>query len=68
MTRADASGYDHTITGLLRKRADLFAEADRLRDRAAEIRNDVSALDRTLGSLGYAGDLDAATSPGPCSP
>jgi hypothetical protein len=52
--------YDHTISGLLRKRADLFNEAERLRDRLAEIKNDISALDRTLGALGYKGDLDAA--------
>src|SRR3954470_1500242 len=28
------------------------------RDRLAEIRNDVSAVDRVLGTLGYTGDLD----------
>ena len=32
----------------------------KLRDGIAEIKNDVSALDRVLGSLGYEGDLDAA--------
>ena len=35
-------------------------EAERLRDRIAEIRNDIEALDRTVGALGHAGDLDAA--------
>lgn len=53
-------GYDHTISGLLRKRAELFNEAERLRDRLAEIKNDLAALDRTLLSFGYKGDLDAA--------
>lgn len=48
------------ISGLLRKRAELFSEAERIRDWLAEIRNDTDALDRTLGSLGYKGDLDAA--------
>lgn len=43
-----------------RPKADLFAEATKLRDRIAEIRNDVAAVDRVLGTLGYAGDLDAA--------
>jgi hypothetical protein len=52
--------YDHTISGLLRKRADLFNEAILIRERLAEIKNDIEALDRTLGALGYKGDLDAA--------
>lgn len=52
--------FEHTISGLLTKRADLFNEAERLRDRLAEIRNDIGAIDRTLGVLGYSGDLDAA--------
>lgn len=52
--------FEHTITGLLSKRADLFNEAERIRDRLAEIRNDIGAIDRTLGVLGYSGDLDAA--------
>jgi hypothetical protein len=51
--------YEHTITGLLKKRADLFNEAERIRDRMAEIKNDIGALDRVLGTLGYTGDLDA---------
>lgn len=51
--------FDHTISGLLAKRADLFAEAERIRDRLAEIKNDIGAIDRVLGTLGYAGDLDA---------
>lgn len=52
--------FDHTITGLLTKRADLFGEAERIRDRLAEIKNDIAAVDRTLDVLGYKGDLDAA--------
>ncbi len=52
--------FEHTISGLLTKRADLFHEAERIRDRWAEIKNDVSAMDRVLGTLGYKGDLDAA--------
>ena len=47
------------ISGLLAKRADLFNEAERIRDRLAEIRNDIGAVDRVLGTLGYTGDLDA---------
>ena len=57
---ARADTFEHTISGLLTKRADLFHEAERIRDRLAEIKNDVAALDRVLGTLGYTGDLDAA--------
>jgi len=59
MKPARTETYEHTITGLLAKRADLFNEAIRIRDRLAEIKNDVGALDRVLGTLGYTGDLDA---------
>jgi hypothetical protein len=52
--------FEHTISGLLAKRADLFNEAERIRDRLAEIKNDIGAIDRVLGALGYKGDLDAA--------
>lgn len=52
--------FEHTVSGLLTKRADLFNEAERIRDRLAEIKNDIGAVDRVLGTLGYAGDLDAA--------
>lgn len=60
MRPAHTETFDHTITGLLKKRADLWNEAERIRDRLAEIRNDIGALDRTLNVLGYTGDLDAA--------
>lgn len=59
-TISRASDYSHSVNGLLQKRADLFNEAERIRDRLAEIRNDIGAIDRTLGVLGYTGDLDAA--------
>lgn len=54
------SDYDHTISGLLHKRVDLYHEAENIRDRLAAIKNDIDALDRTLNVLGYEGDLDAA--------
>lgn len=56
---ARTATYEHTISGLLTKRADLFNEAERIRDRLAEIKNDIGALDRVLGTLGYTGELDA---------
>lgn len=54
------SDYDHTISGLLHKRVDLYHEAESIRDRLAAIKNDMDALDRTLTVLGYDGSLDAA--------
>lgn len=60
MKPAKTDTFEHTITGLLKKRADLYNEAERIRDRLAEIKNDIGAIDRTLGVLGYTGDLDAA--------
>lgn len=60
MKPARTDTFEHTITGLLGKRADLFNEAERIRDRLAEIKNDIGAIDRTLNVLGYTGDLDAA--------
>lgn len=56
---ARTATYEHTISGLLTKRADLFNEAERIRDRLAEIKNDIGALDRVLGTLGYTGNLDS---------
>ena len=41
--------FEHTISGLLTKRADLFGEAAKLGDRLAIITDDVAALDRVLG-------------------
>jgi hypothetical protein len=58
--RSRTETFEHTISGLLTKRADLFNEAATLRDRIAEIRNDIDSLDRVLGTLGYKGDLDAS--------
>jgi hypothetical protein len=60
MKPARTETFEHTISGLLTKRADLFNEAERIRDRLAEIKNDIGAIDRTLTVLGYSGDLDAA--------
>lgn len=44
---------------LIAKRAALFNEAEWIRDRLAQIKNDVGAIDRVLGTLGYTGFLDA---------
>lgn len=57
--RARITDYSHTANGLLTKRADLFNEAEIIRERLAAIKNDVDAIDRVLQTLGYEGDLDA---------
>lgn len=59
LAKSRATDYSHTINGLLTKRAELFNEAETLRDRIAEIKNDIDALDRSLKTFGYEGDLDA---------
>lgn len=51
--------YQNTISGLLRKRSELMGDAQRLREQLAHVGNDIEALDRTLISLGYEGDLKA---------
>lgn len=51
--------YEHTISGLLTKRREMISEAEGLRDRLAAIKNDMAALDRTLASFGFTGDLEA---------
>lgn len=59
MRPAQTDTFEHTISGLLTKRADLLGEAEAIRDRLAEIRNDIDAIDRALRVIGYSGDLDA---------
>ncbi len=59
LAKAKTTDYLHTINGLLTKRAELFNEAIQIRNRLAEIKNDISAIDRSLGTLGYKGDIDA---------
>jgi hypothetical protein len=49
--------YQNTISGLLKKRSELMGESQRLREALAHVGNDIEALDRTLVSLGYDGDL-----------
>lgn len=51
--------FEHTVSGLLKKRAELFNEAERIKDRLAEIKNDIAALDRVLLTLDYGGNLDS---------
>ena len=50
--------YTETHNGLLKRRGELFKEAERITERLAEIKNDIKAFDKTLRVLGYEGDLD----------
>jgi len=51
--------YSETQNGLLKKRSELFKEAESMMERLAEIKNDIQAFDKALIALGYKGDLDA---------
>jgi hypothetical protein len=51
--------YANTISGLLRRRAELMADAREMRERMAVVGNDIAALDRTLETLG----ADSVSSP-----
>jgi hypothetical protein len=59
IARAQLTDYSHTINSLLTKRAEHFNEAIALRDKLAEIKNDIGTIDLTLESLGYRGDIYA---------
>lgn len=59
MERSRTKTFEHTIAGLITKRADLFQESERLHDQLAVISNDIAAIDRVLGTLGYTGELDS---------
>jgi len=50
--------YTETQNGLLKRRGELFKEAEAITERLAEIKNDIKAFDKTLRALGYDGDLD----------
>jgi hypothetical protein len=54
------STYANTISGLLKRRAKLMADARELRKRMAVVGNDIAALDRTLETLGYQGEMPRA--------
>jgi PHD/YefM family antitoxin component YafN of YafNO toxin-antitoxin module len=55
--RRTTETYEHTINGLLQKRAEMMEEIAVTRERLAVLSNDVEALDRVLERLGYDGDV-----------
>lgn len=48
---------DHTITGLLKARDGMMSEMVALRQRLAEVNNDIAAVERVPDALGFQGDL-----------
>lgn len=44
--------YRNTISGLIRKRREMMDEMQALRERQAELSNDIEALDRILEAAG----------------
>jgi hypothetical protein len=56
--------YQNTISGLLQKRTELMREAKDLREALAVVGNNIEALDRTLETLGYKGDLKTVVTRG----
>ena len=56
--RCRINDFSETQNGLLKKRSELFSEAEHIMERLAEIKNDIKAFDKTLRVLGYEGDLD----------
>ena len=50
--------YDHTISGLLRRRSELMGEAMSLREELARVGNTIESLDHVLRSMGYDEPLD----------
>lgn len=55
--RQSTETYQHTINGLLQKRAEMMEEIATTRERLAILSNDIEALDRVLERLGYDGDI-----------
>lgn len=57
MTKARTETYEHTISGLLSKRAEMMEEVATTREQLAILANDIEAIDRVLERLGYDGDI-----------
>lgn len=50
--------YEHTISGLLKKRSEMVSELHSIRERMAVVANDLQSLDRVLQAFGYDGNLE----------
>lgn len=49
--------YQHTISGLLRKRGEMLLQLADLREQIAVLSNDLESIERILETLGYEGEL-----------
>lgn len=49
--------YQHTISGLLRKRGEMLLQLADLREQIAVLSNDLDSIERILETLGYEGEL-----------
>ncbi len=58
MRRARTDSFEHTISGLLTKRADLFGEVKITRERLTRLTADIEAIDRVLHVLSFKGDVE----------
>lgn len=56
-----SDGYEHTVSGLLKKRQELQDENAMLRERMAAVSNDIEAIDRVLDAFGHTGALEGRT-------
>jgi hypothetical protein len=52
--------YEHTINGLLQKRAELMEEMAVAHERLGVLTNDIQAIDHILARLGYTEKLDVS--------
>jgi hypothetical protein len=49
--------FEHAISGVLARRAEMMEEIAETRKRLAILSNDIEAIDRTLEALGYQGEI-----------
>ncbi len=56
--RTSTETYEHTINGLLQKRAELMQEMAAVQERLGAITNDIEAIDHVLNRLGHTEKLD----------
>lgn len=57
MKAARTETFQHAISALLLRRGEMLEELAVIRERQAGLANDIDALDRTLETLGYDGDV-----------
>jgi hypothetical protein len=57
MKAARTETFQHAISALLFRRGEMLEELAVIRERQACLANDIDALDRTLETLGYDGDV-----------